>query len=264
MTEVLSPQELSEAALHDAEQAHWAARAQYIYRSHHDGKAGRHLLTGMMDRILCLGKCEDPARDPLILEVGCAAGTQTIALQRRGYRHAWGLDINVDVLRMARDNAGGLSHGKGFLVAGDAHDLPFAEGSFDLVFSVGVMEHLPDLQRALVAQRQLLRPGGRIVMAVPNSLCPWWTTGKKWRAKLSKRPEFAFPGMFRTFSPAEGMAALEQAGFTQVDAEIADAVMPQTPDWLAGTMILAEKLVARLPGLRRTQAMLYAYGTRPE
>jgi len=56
----------------------------------------------------------------------------------------------------------------GFAVDGrvaDAEELPFAEGSFDLVVGHAVLHHLPDVERALREVLRVLRPGGRFVFA---------------------------------------------------------------------------------------------------
>jgi ubiquinone/menaquinone biosynthesis C-methylase UbiE len=46
--------------------------------------------------------------------------------------------------------------------ASDAEDLPFEDGSFDLVFGHAVLHHLPDLPAALAEFRRVLRPGGTL------------------------------------------------------------------------------------------------------
>ncbi|MFN2625940.1 MAG: class I SAM-dependent methyltransferase, partial [Mycobacteriales bacterium] len=48
----------------------------------------------------------------------------------------------------------------------DAESLPFAEGSFDLVWSWGVLHHTPDSDRALAEAARVLRPGGRYAVMV--------------------------------------------------------------------------------------------------
>lgn len=242
-----------------AELDHWARRAQYIYESHHATVAGRHLLAEVVDRITRMGQTAPGA---VALEVGCAAGTQTIALARRGYCASFGLDINPSVLSCARRNAVAQGIAPDRFVLGDAHRLPVADNACDLAYSVGVMEHLPDLAASLHEQRRVIRPGGWLVMAVPNAYCPWWTTGKRLRAVLSRKEHFAMPDAFRTFTPAEGVQALEAAGLRDVSWEAGDLVMPQCPDALAWANILLEKTVSRLPLLRHAQAMLYVRGRR--
>lgn len=46
-------------------------------------------------------------------------------------------------------------------------EAPYEEGSFDLITSISVIEHIPDDQAAVAAMWRLLRPGGRLVVTVP-------------------------------------------------------------------------------------------------
>jgi 2-polyprenyl-3-methyl-5-hydroxy-6-metoxy-1,4-benzoquinol methylase len=46
-------------------------------------------------------------------------------------------------------------------------DLPFADGEFDALVSVSVLEHLRDLDGALASLSRVVRPGGRVVLGVP-------------------------------------------------------------------------------------------------
>jgi SAM-dependent methyltransferase len=48
-------------------------------------------------------------------------------------------------------------------------DAPFSPGTFDLITSISVVEHIPDDQSALKKMWSLLRPGGRLLMTVPCS-----------------------------------------------------------------------------------------------
>ncbi len=50
---------------------------------------------------------------------------------------------------------------------GDVTRLPFANGSFDAVLSLDVLEHVPDYQAALREFARVLRPGGELVLSVP-------------------------------------------------------------------------------------------------
>jgi len=51
-------------------------------------------------------------------------------------------------------------------VRGDLLRLPFASGSFDRIYSLGVLDHTPDPRRAFLELARLLRPGGRIAIWV--------------------------------------------------------------------------------------------------
>ncbi|MDL5363433.1 class I SAM-dependent methyltransferase [Halalkalicoccus sp. NIPERK01] len=74
-------------------------------------------------------------------------------------------------------------HGVRDRVVGCGGRLPFADDSFDLVFSEYVFEHLEDPARALAEIDRVLRPGGEVVLLVPNpahyyatvaALTPFW------------------------------------------------------------------------------------------
>lgn len=49
----------------------------------------------------------------------------------------------------------------------DAHDIPFADGSFDLVVAVAVLEHVADPQRCLAEIARVLTPGGHVYAVTP-------------------------------------------------------------------------------------------------
>jgi SAM-dependent methyltransferase len=52
-------------------------------------------------------------------------------------------------------------------VQGDAHYLPFADQTADWVLLVAVLEHVADPQRVLAETQRVLKPGGRVYVAVP-------------------------------------------------------------------------------------------------
>jgi SAM-dependent methyltransferase len=51
-------------------------------------------------------------------------------------------------------------------VVADGHDLPFADGSFDVVTTIGVLQELPDPFRAVAEIARVLRPGGQVIGSV--------------------------------------------------------------------------------------------------
>jgi SAM-dependent methyltransferase len=93
-----------------------------------------------------------------VLEVGCGLGGDGAKFARAGARYV-GVDITRRAIELARRRFGleGLS---GLLIVADAEDLPFADSSFDLVYSHGVLHHTPDIERAISEIHRVLRPGG--------------------------------------------------------------------------------------------------------
>jgi len=55
--------------------------------------------------------------------------------------------------------------------------LPFADGTFDLILSHEVLEHVADDRKAVAEVTRVLRPGGRAVLFVPNRGYPFETHG---------------------------------------------------------------------------------------
>lgn len=65
----------------------------------------------------------------------------------------------------------------------DAHDLPFADGSFDNIVMVDVLHHLERPRRFLDAARRVLRAGGRLVMVEPCVTPVSWALYKLFHAE---------------------------------------------------------------------------------
>lgn len=101
------------------------------------------------------------ARGLKVLEVGVGAGTDFIQWLRAG-ADAWGIDLSPRSLELAADRvaAEGFTLADGRLQVADAEHLPFADASFDLVYSYGVIHHSPDTRAAIAEIHRVLRPGG--------------------------------------------------------------------------------------------------------
>lgn len=54
------------------------------------------------------------------------------------------------------------------VVKADAYALPFEDGTFDLVMTNHVLEHLADVPKALAEQRRVLKPGGEVLACIPD------------------------------------------------------------------------------------------------
>jgi SAM-dependent methyltransferase len=52
---------------------------------------------------------------------------------------------------------------------GPAEELPFGDGEFDLVTCMGSLEHVAGPRQAVLEMRRVVRPGGRLLLVVPNS-----------------------------------------------------------------------------------------------
>jgi SAM-dependent methyltransferase len=102
-----------------------------------------------------------------VLEVGCGVGTDTVRFAREGARIA-AVDLSdtavaLTIERLAEE---GLD---GDVREADAESLPFADASFDVVYSWGVLHHTPDTARAIREVARVLRPSGTARIMLYNS-----------------------------------------------------------------------------------------------
>ncbi len=95
-----------------------------------------------------------------MLELGSAGGFLLEAARRRGWR-VKGIEISPPAIEYSRRELA-LE-----VFAGDLFDAPFAPKSFDLIVADNVLEHVIEPERALRKLRELLRPGGHLVVVVP-------------------------------------------------------------------------------------------------
>jgi SAM-dependent methyltransferase len=104
-----------------------------------------------------------------VLEVGVGAGTDFVQFARAGAR-LHGIDLTDAAIDLVRRRLA-LESLEADLRVGDAERLPFADESFDLVYSWGVLHHTPDTAGAVAEVRRVLRPGGeaRIMLYARHS-----------------------------------------------------------------------------------------------
>ena len=113
-----------------------------------------------------------PNERPLMLDAGCgAAYSAQILFAGRFDRMRY---VGVDVSR-ASDVAAGRFAQAGIpaaVVQGDLMSLPFADGTFDILFSEGVLHHTPDTRAALAAVARKVRRGGALAFYVYRRKSP--------------------------------------------------------------------------------------------
>lgn len=112
-----------------------------------------------------LRECVPLPDDARILDIGPGSGVNLEVLRDHGTVSV--LDLDHESLLECR--GAGAHH----LVCGDAGAPPLQPGSIDLVCALDVLEHLADDTAALAAWRELLRPGGRLLLTVPALPVLW-------------------------------------------------------------------------------------------
>lgn len=105
-------------------------------------------------------------RGKRVLEVGAGIGTDARRLIRAGASY---VGINIDRgSTEATARALRMFALPGVALQRDAQALDFSAGAFDAVYSFGVLQHIPQVERAMAEIRRVLAPGGELLVMVYN------------------------------------------------------------------------------------------------
>ena len=110
----------------------------------------------------------------VLLEIGCGMGTDLLQFARGGAR-VTGIDLTPRSIEISRQHL--LLYGtSGDFANADCEQLPFADESFDVVYSNGVLHHTPDTAGAVREIHRVLKPGGLArVMLYHRGSWAYWT-----------------------------------------------------------------------------------------
>ena len=95
-----------------------------------------------------------------VLAVGCGDGSEALVLNKLLDAEIVGVDVIDEFHPDASERVA--------LVRSDARELPFPEGSFDVVLSYHALEHIPQPEKALGEMRRVVRPNGGVWIGTPN------------------------------------------------------------------------------------------------
>lgn len=148
-----------------------------------------------------------------VLDVGCGSGGITVHLIRaHDAGHATGFDVEAPVIAAAgkRAQRADIADRVAF-VHGDPGPLPFADSSFDIVFSKDALLHVPDKDALFAEIFRVLAPGG--VFAASD-----WLIGHDGEPSEAMKAYVAAEGLsFNMASPARYRLAMQRAGFIGID-----------------------------------------------
>ncbi|HEX6739946.1 MAG TPA: class I SAM-dependent methyltransferase, partial [Vicinamibacteria bacterium] len=136
-----------------------------------------------------------------LLEVGAGSGAFVRVALERGWK--------ADAIEMAPAGAERLRELGARVHQGDLEQAGYADGQFDLVVSLEVLEHLPRPRPHLEALARITRPGGLLLLSTPNhgGLSRRWL-GLRWRV--------IDPEHLGYFTPRTLASAARRAGFGEV------------------------------------------------
>lgn len=100
-----------------------------------------------------------------VLEIGLGQGADSEQIIRRGARWS-GLDLTAESIERLRTRLALRNLAHEDLKQGSALHIPFPDNTFDMVFSHGVLHHIPEIDRAQREIARVLRPGGELVLMV--------------------------------------------------------------------------------------------------
>ena len=148
--------------MHRDEKAIYLGHPSYVWR------AG-------LERRFSLIRQQMPLEGKRILDVGCGLG-----LYVRRFRdftpEVYGVDIDPERVAEASQTLPNIQQAS-------AEILPFPDNFFDLVLLHEILEHVPDDHAAAREAHRVLKPGGRMVIFVPNRWYPFETHGCYWRGQ---------------------------------------------------------------------------------
>lgn len=118
-----------------------------------------------------LGRFLPDSRDKRLVDIGCGDGKLLWWLQSIGFKTAEGIDISEEQIRIAESL--GIAN---VSVCDIRAYLESREGSLDMIFLRDVLEHFrkDEIMDILAALRSALRPGGRLLLQVPNAESPFF------------------------------------------------------------------------------------------
>jgi 2-polyprenyl-3-methyl-5-hydroxy-6-metoxy-1,4-benzoquinol methylase len=99
-----------------------------------------------------------------VLEIGPGQGTDLAQFAKAGAR-CFGIDITERHMELARENLG-LRGYPVEIKRSDATQIDYPAHSFDVVYSFGVLHHIPEIEQCLAEAHRVLRPGGKLIFAV--------------------------------------------------------------------------------------------------
>jgi ubiquinone/menaquinone biosynthesis C-methylase UbiE len=219
--------------------------------------------------------------DDDILDMGCGTGRFTVPLAERA-RSVAGLDMSPMMLATARKKLAdrGL---EADLREGDMADLPFPDQSFDVVVSMLALMHIPrqDRQRVFCEVARVLRPGGRFLLGVKNTVFERMFRGDRFatiditdvdseeliftRTRAGEdmvAPWHSFsPDELSSLSAIAGLSLVHLRGNSPISAWLADTVLAD--DAVRSVVKRMESVLADVPPFSHLGYHLLAEAVKP-
>jgi ubiquinone/menaquinone biosynthesis C-methylase UbiE len=185
-----------------------------------------------------------------VLDVGCGTGT---FLERLGEGPFECVGVDVSDAMVERANARGVDARKAA-----ADELPFVDGSFDVVTCIAVLHHLIDpalVHRAILEMARVLRPGGVAIVWDHNPWNPYWP--------LLMRHLPQDQGDEKLVAARRIVGSFRAAGLDNVTVRRLTFVPDFVPPGVLKYAARIERVLEKTPGLRLIAAHNVITGRRP-
>jgi SAM-dependent methyltransferase len=197
----------------------------------------------------------EPGRDELALEIGGAPGQYLAYLHGQfGYRCAI-LDFSHRGCELARRNFELLN------IPADVYERDLLDpmldiGPFDVVYSLGLIEHFADIESVVAAHARLVRPGGTLIVGVPNvqGVNQWFMKRLGPNRLAAHNPAAMELARWDTFEATLGLERQFRGyigGFEPGVFAVLEGRNPRQLALFALTRLLIRTVGTHFPGLRR-------------
>lgn len=214
---------------------------------------------------------------PRVLEIGGGGSRVLPYLGLKFGFEVFGTDFSLSGCRLLRANLA-LVGVRGSVVCEDLFQCSLRAGSFDLVYSSGLIEHFEDTRPVVGEHLRLLKPGGQLVLIVPNLL--------GMQGKLIAKLAPPLWRVHKVFGPDDLVGALESHGLRDIRAGYLGSffihigrsrewsALKDWPGWLRlgvhtsvrtlnGLVALLFRLLPFRPHSRTFSPACFATGTKP-
>jgi len=167
-----------------------------------------------------LGVLENVLPGEVLLNAGCGTGEFNFYLRDR-FEQSYGVDINADDIASAKV----LTEDPNIQFdTGDITKLDFPDEFFDAVICVDVLEHVDEPEQAVRELRRVLKPGGQLVVTVPNHRYPFFYDPINFILERLFRRHLPIGiwgfGHTKLFTQESLVELLEDAGFSVLKSEL--------------------------------------------
>ncbi|MEK7084726.1 MAG: class I SAM-dependent methyltransferase [Patescibacteria group bacterium] len=125
-------------------------------------------------------------RDKVCLDGGCGGGRYIVALSRLGAREVQGIDLSEQHIELVKKRITDRNLSQAHAQKASVLNIPFPDNYFDFVVSTGVIHHTPNPRKAFSELTRVLKPGGRMFLAVYGKGGIRWMGVDIVRATLAK------------------------------------------------------------------------------